>query len=91
MKRMSGYFDKNGLELGEGDEILFDDGYKQSKWILKYGVGSYETGIFPYLGWYFESPNSQYEDEDGDVFIVLGESDATGYMIFQTEKITKTS
>lgn len=70
-RRMTGRFDKNGIEIGEGDTIVRTTIGIATKYIVKYGIGTYDSGMYEYIGFYAE-------DESGD-------SDGTGQFLLDPD------
>ena len=67
-KRMSGFYDKNDIEIGEGDVVVFTDNtfddLEPRTLTVKYGIGTYDSGVYKYVGFYVEDAEG-YSDGDG--------------------------
>ncbi|MFA6661794.1 MAG: acetyltransferase [Bacilli bacterium] len=56
--RKSGYYDKNDKEITEGD-TLYKDGWCQGFYKVKYGIGTYDSGVYTYVGFYLEDESGK--------------------------------
>ena len=52
----TGLYDKNGKRIWEND-IIFDTYYKKLG-VVKFGMGTFDSGIYRYYGWHYESEGS---------------------------------
>lgn len=71
----TGLYDKNGKRIWEND-IVFDT-YGEQLGVVKFGMGTFDSGVYRYYGWHYESEGSVDHHElykyDGLVdFEVLG-------------------
>lgn len=67
LMRSTGVKDKNEIEVYEGDfiKVTFDSvNYSPEIFEIKYGKGSYDSGVYPYIGFYCK--NIENGDEDGN-------------------------
>ena len=75
----TGLTDKNGKKIFEGD-IVKTDQYWCEIGVVKYGEGTFDSGIYRYTGFYYEDKdgyidhNALYQPKDNDDigFIVIG-------------------
>lgn len=54
--QFTGLYDKNGKRIWEND-IIFDTYYKKLG-VVKFGMGTFDSGIYRYYGWHYESEGS---------------------------------
>lgn len=75
MKR-TGKLDINGVEIKEGQTVRVSwpkrNLYKPIDYIVKYGIGTYDSGVYTYLGFYLvnkdDPKNINYSDGTGFFF-----------------------
>lgn len=59
--QFTGLCDKNGKRIWEND-IVRELGYKPQVAVVKFGNGYYDSGIYPFVGWYYQYPNDENVD-----------------------------
>lgn len=57
----TGLHDKNGKRIWEND-IVRELGYKPQVAVVKFGNGYYDSGIYPFVGWYYQYPSDENVD-----------------------------
>lgn len=84
-KRLStGLFDKDGNEIFEGDTIIVDDCCEESeKFLVRYGLGTYDSGHYKYIGFFLEKLNMIYAHNK------YGWTDGNANLMFETNRIRK--
>lgn len=59
--QFTGLRDKHGKRIWEND-IVRELGYKPQVAVVKFGNGYYDSGIYPFVGWYYQYPNDENVD-----------------------------
>ncbi len=59
--QFTGLCDKNGKRIWEND-IVRELGYKPQVAVVKFGNAYYDSGIYPFVGWYYQYPNDDNVD-----------------------------
>ena len=73
--RKTGKLDKNGKEIREGDLIRLHDPERfmyNGIYKVKWGEGTYDSGVYTYIGFYCEDQGNG--DSDGFGWVITEES-----------------
>ena len=75
----TGKLDKNGDVIKLGDKISLENHDWRGIYTVNYGIGTYDSGIYEYLGWYLTN-----EDGDSDGFGWILTFDSSNLEIVQS-------